>query len=128
MIKLNLQILNEAYALTRLAPDAPPPNWAQGRLTSITRTPLELTVICEQAYVPPGLDTQAGFRCLEVVAEFALDAVGVVAAVSAPIAKAGVSLFLVSVWSTDFILVANADLDRSVAALSDAGHSACWAK
>jgi hypothetical protein len=95
----------------------------RGRFQSASRSARELTVIAAEACVPPGCESQGGLRCLEVDGAFSLDAVGVVAAVSAPLAAAGISLFLVSVWSTDFVLVAQADLPRALAVLRAAGHA-----
>jgi hypothetical protein len=123
MNALKLLLHGETYALTRLPPDAPAPAWVRGRFHSVSRGARELTVISEEACVPPGCTSQGQLRCLEVDDEFSLDAVGVVAAIAAPLAAAGVSLFLVSVWSTDFALVAQADLPRALAALRAAGHA-----
>ena len=123
MTALTLLLHNDTYALVRLAPDAPHPQWLRGPFHSTSRTPRELSVIALQSCVPADCTSQGGLRCLEVEGEFSLDAVGVVATVSAPLAAAGISLFLVSVWSTDFMFVAQADLQRSLAALRAAGHA-----
>jgi hypothetical protein len=123
MTSLQLLLHAETYAIAKLAPDAPRPDWVRGRFQCVSRSAREWSVIAEASCVPPGCTAQGGLRCLEVGGEFSLDAVGVVATVSAPIAAAGISLFLVSVWSTDFVFVAQADLDRALAALRAAGHA-----
>ena len=120
---LKLLLHPETYGLARLAPDAPWPDWVRGRFQSVSRSARELSVIAEEACIPPGCTSQGQLRCLEVDGEFSLDAVGVVAGVSAPLAAAGISLFLVSVWSNDFVLVAQADLPRALAALRAGGHA-----
>lgn len=123
MAALTLLLHKDTYALARLAPDEPHPQWVRGRFHSVSRTARELSVIGVQSCMPADCTSQGGLRCLEVEGEFSLDAVGVVATVSAPLAAAGISLFLVSVWSTDFVFVAQADLARSLAALRAAGHA-----
>ena len=123
MPALKLLLHRETYALAKLAPDAPWPDWVRGRFQSVSRSARELSVIAEEACIPPGCTSQGELRCLEVDGEFSLDAVGVVAAVSAPLAAAGISLFLVSVWSTDFVLVAQAELARALAVLRAGGHA-----
>lgn len=123
MSPLQLLLHPETYALAKLAPEAPRPDWARGRFHCVSRSAREWTVIGEASCVPSGCTAQAGLRCLEVDGEFSLDAVGVVATVSAPLAAAGISLFLVSVWSTDFMFVAQGDLEGALAALRAAGHA-----
>lgn len=123
MASLTLVLHRETYGLAKLPPDLPWPDWARGRFQCVSRTTRELTVMAEEACIPPGCTSQGQLRCLEVDGEFGLDAVGVVAAVSAPLAAAGISLFLVSVWSTDFVLVSQAELARALAVLRAAGHA-----
>lgn len=123
MISMQLLLHAETYALAKLAPDAARPDWPRGRFHCVSRSAREWSVIAEASCIPSGCTAQGGLRCLEVDGEFSLDAVGVVATVSAPIAAAGISLFLVSVWSTDFLFVAQADLERALAALRVAGHA-----
>jgi hypothetical protein len=120
---LTLLLHQETYALAKLPASAPWPDWLRGSFQSVSRSARELSVIAHEACIPPGCTAQGQLRCLEVEGEFSLEAVGVVAAVSAPLAAAGISLFLVSVWSTDFVLVAQADLHRALAALRGAGHA-----
>jgi hypothetical protein len=123
MPSLKLLLHRDTYALVRLPSGSPAPDWVRGRFQSVSRSPRELSVIAEEACVPAGCTSQGGLRCLEVDGEFSLDAVGVVAAVSAPLAAAGISLFLVSVWSTDFVFVAQQDLERGLEVLRAAGHA-----
>jgi hypothetical protein len=83
----------------------------------------ETTVVCEARLAPPDGETKDGFRLIEIAGEFALDSVGVVASVAGPLAARNVGLFAFSVWSTDAFLVQEADLERAVLALSEAGHT-----
>ena len=125
MMSLTFKLHAELYALVTLPPDSPYPAWIRGRFSSATRTERELSVIAEQGAAPPGVTTQDGFRCLEIDGDFALDTVGVVAAATAPLVSTGVSVFVISVWSTDFMLIADTNLERAVAALRGAGHFVC---
>ena len=123
MPALTLLLHRETYALVTLPPTAPRPDWVRGRFHSVSRSLREWSVIAEASCIPAGCTAQGGLRCLEVDGTFSLDAVGVVARVSGPIAAAGISLFLVSVWSTDFVFIAQKDLPRALEALRDAGHA-----
>jgi hypothetical protein len=118
---LHLVVHREPYVLTRLAAGSPIAGTAPGRYSSVSQLGGETTVVSERRYAPEG-QTQAGFRLIEIVGEFALDSVGDVAAVAGPLAAAGIGLFAFSVWSSDVFLVQEADLDRAVCALTEAAH------
>jgi uncharacterized protein len=121
-LSLTLRRLPEHYALTQLPADSPHPPWPRGRFAAVLRSSDEVTVVAEEWSVPDGLPTKGRFCCLEIVGSFGLDSVGVVAAATRPIAEAEISLFVYSTWSTDFILVADDDLDRAKSVLVAAGH------
>lgn len=121
--QLSLNVLPGTYAVCRLAPDAEIPPWAEGpAFTSVTRTGDELSVVVEQMRVPAGVQCQAGFRTLKLEGPFDFSQVGVLASVLSPLAEAGVSIFAVSTYDTDYVLVKQGDLERARAALWEAGH------
>ena len=49
--------------------------------------------------------------------------VGVVASFSTPLAVAGVGIFVISTFDTDYLLVKDDDFSKAVAALRAAGHA-----
>lgn len=121
-----LTLLEGRLAICRLAPDELLPPWtarATAPLLSITRTPAELSIVAAESAVPHGVVCSRGWRALMLVGPFDLETVGVLASVAAPLAEAGVSLFALATYDTDYILVAEPNLDRALAALCAAGHS-----
>lgn len=121
---LVLDVLPERFAVVRLAADAAVPEWARGgALVSVTRTADELSIVCPEAAVPSDLPAQRGFRGLRVRGPLDFSAVGVLASLAGPLAAAGVSLFALSTFDTDYLLVRAADLERALAALAGAGHA-----
>lgn len=121
-LQLELKLLEGRYALARLPPGSGVPPWMGGRFAVAVFSNRGLTVVSEESAVPQKVTAQRGFRCLQIVGEFAIASVGVVAAAVGPIAAAGISLFVHSTWETDFILVREEDLAQATRALSDAGH------
>lgn len=122
--RLSLRTGPGGLAVCRLPADAPVPDWAwRGPFTSVTRTPDELSVTCAAADVPAGIAAEGGWRALELVGPFPLDATGVLAAVTGPLADAGVSVFAVATHDTDWVLVKEDRVDRARAALAQAGHA-----
>jgi uncharacterized protein len=120
---LSLTVLPGMFAIVRLAANDSVPAWATQRgLFSVTRTSDELSVVCPAGQVPPGVSAQSGWRTLKVKGPFALSEIGVLAALSAPLAGAKVSLFCISTFDTDYLLVSEKQLDAAIAALQAAGH------
>jgi hypothetical protein len=117
-------VLPGTWAVVRLAPGDAIPPWALAApgLVSFTRTADELSVVCAQAAVPPGCRAEPGWALLAIRGPLPFDQVGVLAAVSTPLAAAGVSLFAVSTFDTDYLLVKTDRLDTACQALRSAGH------
>jgi hypothetical protein len=121
---LSLSLLAGEFAVCRLPPTAEVPDWALGAapLGSVTRTAAELSVVCPADRVPAGSRSEPGWRCLAVAGPLDFAEIGILAGLAAPLAAAEVSLFALSTFDTDYLLVPAADLDRAIAALTAAGH------
>ncbi len=118
-----LLLLKETFAVCRLGRDAPVPPWATtGALSSITRTPDELSVVCAEEAVPEGVKCERGWRCLRVAGTIEFSVIGVLATLAVPLAEAGISVFAVSTFNTDYLLVKERDLPAALDALRRAGH------
>lgn len=126
---LTLTLRPCTLAVCRLPAGAEVPDWAwQGAFHSITRTPDELSVICDHAAAAaapagPGLRVDGPWAVFEVEGPFAFDVTGVVAALSAPLAAAGVGIFVLSTFDTDWILVKAENAEAAADAWRTAGHA-----
>ncbi len=121
--RFELTLLPERVAISQLAAKAPIPEWAtQGTFFSVTRTSDELSVVCEESRVPAGVRSYPGWSILKVHGPFVLTEVGVLSALVSPLADAKLSLFTVSTFDTDYLLVASATLSTAITALEAAGH------
>jgi hypothetical protein len=120
---LALSVLSESLAVCRLEPAAQVPAWAHaGAFRAVTRTPTELSIVCREDSVPAGILANRGWRAIAVDGTLDFVLAGVLASLASPLAAAGVSIFAVSTYDTDYVLVKKDTLDRAVAALSAAGH------
>jgi uncharacterized protein len=119
---LTLRLLPGPLAVCRLSADAPTPAWAAGTLTSVTRTPEELSVVCAEEAVPADIRAERGFRCLAVVGPLDFSATGILASLASPLAEAGVSVLAIATFDTDLLLVRQTRLSQTVAVLRAAGH------
>src|SRR5437588_2385958 len=123
MAALTLVLLDDTFSVCRLAADAPVPGWVgAGPFVSITRTADELSVVCRQEAVPEGVRCERDWRCLRVAGILDFSLVGVLASLLGPLADAGTSIFVVSTFDTDYLLVKEQDLQRAVEVLRRVGH------
>jgi hypothetical protein len=121
--KLAISVLEEPFAVCRLSPDSPIPDWAvKGVFFSVTRTRDELSVVLPEGHIPGGIAREGGWRCLRLGGPFDLTAVGILASVLTPLAQAQISIFALSTCETDYVLVKGKDLARAIRALVKAGH------
>jgi hypothetical protein len=121
--QLTLILLPDTFAICRLEPDASIPPWATASgFFSITRTADELSIVCRQSDVPEGILCERGWRCVGVAGTIEFSVVGVLASLTAPLAKAGISVFSISTFDTDYLLVKETDLEGAVAALRQESH------
>jgi hypothetical protein len=120
--KFTLTVIPEMLAVCRMPPDAPLPNWPDGSFLSVTRTGEELSVVVPEAAVPNSVPNQRGFRALKMAGPLDFGEIGVLATLSNTLAVAGLSIFVISTYDTDYILVKQENLARAIAALRQAGH------
>ena len=125
---MTLDLLPGVFAVCHLSAGAALPDWAaRGGFSSVTRTPNELSIVCAEDDVPAEEQAERGYRGLAVRGPLDFSLVGIVAALATPLAAAGVSIFVVSTYDTDYLFVREADLDRATAALRTAGHTVATA-
>jgi len=124
---LVLGTMPETLTICRLAPDSDVPSWAMaGPFWSITRTPDELSIVVAKESVPAGIRAEGAWRALKIAGPIPLSAVGILASVAEPLARAGINLFAISTFDTDYVLVVSDRLEDARFALSDAGHIVGW--
>jgi hypothetical protein len=121
---LTLSVLEGRFAIARLTPEDEFPGWAfEGPFASVTTTADEVSIVCADASVPSGVLHEGGWRCLGVVGQLDFSLAGVIDSLAAPLAAAGVPIFLLSTHDSDYLLVKDDRLERAREALTEAGHT-----
>ena len=121
---LTLELVEGRYAVVRLGPGDAVPPWAQGGpFVSVTRTDAELSIVCPEEAVPAPASAERGWRCFRVRGFLGFGMTGILASLAAPLASSGVSIFVVSTYDTDYLMVQDRDLERARDALTRAGHT-----
>jgi hypothetical protein len=80
-------------------------------------------VVLPEQVVPGHWKAERGWRCLKVLGPLDFDLIGILASLAVPLAEAGVSIFAVSTYSTDYILLREKDLEKAKRVLTRNGHS-----
>jgi hypothetical protein len=111
------------YAVCRLSSHAQVPPWATGPFVNLTLTDDELAIICPAERVPAGIRAELDWRVLKLVGPFPFTAVGVLASLATPLARAGISLLSIATYDTDYFLVKADVFDEAVQVLLAAGHT-----
>jgi len=118
-----VRLFHHPFKLTivRFPPDAEVPAWADaGRFSSISRTPHELSIVCERHLVPDG--SPEPWDLLEVEGPLAHSLVGIMAGLTVPLAGAGLSVFAIATHDTDWLLIRSSDIGAAVEVLTAAGY------
>ncbi len=124
MHALRFSILPGAWAVARIEPDRPlpAPELSASLFLSITRTADEISVVCPEQAAPEGARVEAGWSVMKLHGPFPFDLTGILVSFAAPLAEAGIGIFAISTFDTDYLLVKTARLDDALEALAAAGH------
>ena len=94
--------------------------------TFFARTDTEASLVCDSEKIPPeALRVEPDWRCLRVTGTLDFSLVGILANIAGCLADAGVAIFAVSTYDTDYILLKAGQLDRALAALAAGGFQLC---
>jgi len=117
--KLSLLILPNKLAVCRLENDAQIPSWAtDDSFFSISKTDDELSIVCSENKVPDGIKSEKNWMAFKVMGPLGFSLTGVLASLANPLAEAEISIFAISTFDTDYLLVKNDNLEKAVKVLS----------
>ena len=118
---LSLEWIPGRFAVCRLGADEAVPDWAlasgSSGLVSVTRTDRELSIVASEERVPASTRAERGWVALRVSGTLDFGLVGVLSRLTGALAAAGVSVFAVSAYDTDILLVKAKDSQRALEAL-----------
>ncbi len=117
--KLVMKLFKEKFGVCRLEIEALIPEWAQaGQFYSITKTSDELSVVCCQDNIPDGIKCEKDWRILKIEGILDFSLIGILASISVILATNNISIFAISTYNTDYILVKEKDINNAVKVLS----------
>ena len=121
-IKLTMKLLKEKYSVCRLDKNSIIPNWVMnGEFFSITKTEDELSIVCSQENLPhnmqhelANIQCEKDWRILKVEGPLDFSLVGILSSISSLMAKEKISIFALSTYDTDYILVKENNIDAAI--------------
>ncbi len=121
-MNLTLTVLDGHYTIHRFPPDStlPAEVWESSFL-SITRTEDELSVVCDASVVLQSPEREEDWSCIKVLGPLDFSLTGILAKLSGVLAEAEISIFAVSTYDTDYILVKKENLLESISVLDENG-------
>lgn len=122
-MKLTLEVLADTICVCKLSVNQEIPTWAyQGGFFSITKTADELSIACSEAAAPEDVLCERGWKAFKVQGTLAFGLVGILSKLTTTFAEAGIGIFAISTYNTDYILVKTEDFDSAAYSLRIAGH------
>jgi uncharacterized protein len=121
--QLKYRVLSERLAVCQLAAGSSVPGWATGPgFFCVTQTADEISIVCEQGLVPPGVRVEINWVALKLEGPLPFSMTGVLTAFLQPLAAAEIPIFAISTFDTDYVLMKRDKLERAIEVLGAAGH------
>lgn len=121
--KLVIKALSGLYGVCRFDSNETIPDWAKhSGFYSITRTFEELSIVCSQEFIPHEVKCEKDWRILKVEGILDFSLIGILSSISTILAQSKISIFAISTFDTDYILLKDKDFSNAISALSHAGY------
>ena len=121
--KLVLCVLSETFTIHKLSPDASiPEEILKSNFYSVSKTENELSLVCSEVIKVKSLQSSKGWKCIKVKGPLDFNLTGILAGISDILAKGNISIFAISTFDTDYILVRTRDISSSRTILRLAGY------
>lgn len=116
--KLSLSIIKENFAVCRLNADDNIPDWAvKGSFYSLTKTIDELSIVCPEKDVPDFIKSDRNWRVIKIEGELDFSETGILASIAVPLAESNISIFTISTFNTDYVMVKKENLEKALEVL-----------
>jgi hypothetical protein len=123
MRHLKLKVLPGHYAICRFNADTGIKERVRNLpFYAVVRTQRSLTLVCDQNTVGEAEECEKNWRCLEIEGFFDFSETGILSQVCGSLANAGIAVFVISAFETDYLLIKNSRFNEALEALRASGH------
>lgn len=121
---LTLKLLDETYGVCSLEKDSEISPWiVEGNFLSITKTDEELSIVCEEKNISEGIKYEGGWKILKIEGKLDFALVGILAKISNIMAENNISIFAISTYDTDYILIKLNNINKAVELLKKENYN-----
>ena len=121
--KLVLSVLSETFTIHKLSPyESIPEEIMNCNYYSVSKTENELSLVCSEVIEVQSIESSNGWKCIKVKGPLDFNLTGILAGISDILAKENISIFAISTFDTDYILVRTQDLSSARTTLRQAGY------
>ncbi len=107
--------------ICRLEPGRQQPDWIAEGFSSITQTSDEMSIVCKQRTLE-NVKCERDWRLLQVVGPLEFSEIGILSSLSSILAREQISIFVVSTFDTDYLMLKKDKLSQAISALTEAGY------
>lgn len=120
---LKLQLLDPEFGILELDTNENIPDWVLCQdMYALTRTDTEITIVCPFSEIPGHVHCDSGWKCLKIEGVFDFNEIGIIANISTILAQNDISVYVISTYKTDYILIKEKHVNRAIGALQEKGH------
>ena len=113
--KLTLKLLKEKYGVARLNKESEIPTWAfKGEFYSIIKTEDELSIVSLEENIPLDIICENDWRILKIEGPLDFSLVGILSKISSLMAENSISIFAISTYDTDYILIKENNIEKAI--------------
>lgn len=122
--KLTLKLLKDKYSVLRLNKNDEIPKWIfNEEFFSITRTEDELSIVCLQDKVKEYIKCERNWRILKIEGPLDFSLIGILSKISTLMANNNISIFAISTYDTDYILIKEETINRAIEILENSNYN-----
>ena len=121
---LNLKVLNDTYQVVKLEPnDNLPKDIFNREFYSITKTEEEISVVASSKIAIQSNYIENGWKIIKISGMLDFELIGVLSEISKILADNKISIFVMSTYNTDYILIKEQSLNKAMQALTNNNYS-----
>lgn len=121
---LTIKLFKKTYGVARLDKTDSIPEWSQNsNFFSATRTAEELSIVCPQDNIPDDIKYEKDWRILKIEGPLDFSLIGILASISSLLSQERISIFAISTYDTDYILVKSKDINNAIKVLTKGGYN-----